>query len=53
MITVSEARKLLPHGYQLTDEELASVIADWYAVANIAMDEFLRRKRKEQRYDRR
>jgi hypothetical protein len=35
---------LLPRGHPISDEELASVIADSYAIADLAIDEFLTNK---------
>jgi hypothetical protein len=49
MLTISQARKLLPEGFNPSDEELASAIADWYALANIAMDQFLQRRNSQER----
>lgn len=44
MFTIAQARKLLPEGYNLSDKEVAAAIADWYAFANVATDEFFRRR---------
>lgn len=41
MITLERARALLPKDYELTDEELSSVLADAYLVANFAVSDFL------------
>jgi hypothetical protein len=48
MITLEQARKTLPDGYQITDEELASVIADAYLIANFAISDYLRSKQKKE-----
>lgn len=42
MITLNQARKLLPKDSNLTDEQLSSVIADCYLMANLGVDNYLR-----------
>lgn len=50
MITLEQARKTLPNKYQITDEELSSVLADAYLIANFAVTDFLSGKlRKEEK----
>ncbi len=45
MITIEQARKKLPKGYAITDEELSAVIADAYLIANFAVSDYLRDKK--------
>ena len=40
-LTLEQARALLPRGHPISDEDLASVIADSYAIADLAIEEFL------------
>lgn len=47
-VTLEQARKALPKGYQISDEELASVIADAYVIANLAVSDYLRNKREKE-----
>lgn len=46
MITIEQARKGLPEGYQISDKDLAAVIADAYLIANFAVNDYLRSKKK-------
>lgn len=44
MITIQQARKYLPPEVEVTDEELSSILADAYLVANLAVTDFLKGK---------
>lgn len=50
-VTLEQARKALPPGYEISDEGLAEVIADAYLVAHFAVNDYLRSKRKERADD--
>lgn len=41
MITLEQARALLPPEYKINDPELLSVIADAYTLAEIVIDDYL------------
>lgn len=45
MISLEQAGELLPHGYEISEEVLASVIADSYARADLAIEEYLDTKK--------
>ena len=47
MITLEQARAALPDSYEITDEDLARVIADSYLIANLAVSDYLRSKKRE------
>ena len=47
-ITIEQARKALPQGYKISDEELTAVIADAYTVANLAVKDYLRSKQRKE-----
>lgn len=41
MISLSKARDLLPIGYDISDEELSSLLADLYSLADVAIEQVL------------
>ncbi len=49
MISPEEARNALPPDYKITDSELASVIADAYLIANLAVNDYLRGKQSKEK----
>ena len=50
-VTLEQARKALPVGYEITNEELSSVIADAYLIANLVVSDYLRNGRQKERSD--
>lgn len=51
MITLEQARKMLPPGCNLSDTELSSILADLYLIANLAVSDFLNHKCGERKSD--
>ena len=47
-ITLEQARKALPEGYKISDEELNAVLADAYVIARLAMKDYLRERRRKE-----
>lgn len=45
MVTIEQARKALPEGYEISDEDLSEVMADAYSMANLAVSDYLREKK--------
>ena len=45
MMSLEQARKLLPEGDKTTDDELSSVLADAYTLAHIVVDDYLEKKK--------
>lgn len=48
MVTIEDARKTLSKevSEKLTDEEVAAVLADAYVIAKLAVNDYLREKKK-------
>ena len=44
MITLEQAREMLPEGVEITDSELSAVLSDLYLVSEMAVNQVLSRK---------